>query len=283
MKTLRTLLTVVCLLATGFGADRHIVGGAILQTVRGVQWSTLFGAGTNFIFDSPSLQTNACLFIMNNNPTNARSVFIGVAISPDPLDITFTSRYVLPQFAGGQSFTITPLGAQSIPLQSNGGSHLTIGLTGGSGVAGGVPDTADIFIVNGSGCVRATNSAPSISNPTTVIPPTQWTIISHPASGTQATVTMAAVTGIRHSLSCFTWGVTASPAAVAVVTEFQILDGATVVWSQLASVPAAIGSTANNGLCGLNIVSTVSNSLTCRMLAGGVNILETVACSGYDQ
>lgn len=113
--------------------------------------------------------------------------------------------------------------------------------------------------------------------------PGEWAVEHRPAVSTQATISRAAVAGVRHVAR----SITASLVAVAAQTVVDVLlrDGATgagtVLWSTRVSAPA--GGNVQVSLTGLNIVGSVNTAMTLEFSAAPVATnFEGVALTGYD-
>ena len=107
--------------------------------------------------------------------------------------------------------------------------------------------------------------------------PGQWSVFSQPAAATQAIATRAAGgAGVRHVCKTIS-GTTTDTTTLQVL---QLLDGATVVWSQ---VLGGTGGAVSFSLSELNIVGTANTAMTLQFSvapAAGKN--QAVAETGFD-
>lgn len=132
---------------------------------RNVNWGATGGGNiqNNFIFQPLDPNQGFCLFIRNNNPTNAHNVTVQVSQTGDPSLLAFAN-------VTGQWFTVptTTSFPASVPANTTVGisykttasASIAVTITGTTAQAG-TPDTANIFAVqtNQSACGSiATNS-----------------------------------------------------------------------------------------------------------------------------
>jgi hypothetical protein len=118
----------------------------------------------------------------------------------------------------------------------------------------------------------------------------RWTVISQPASGSQATASIAAEANVRHVVDCIGFSADAGAAVVATALVVNLRDGATgagtVIWTYTvaATVAAAAGvqDVAPFGLCGLGLTGTTNTAMTLEFTAGVTGLLEAVNISGYN-
>jgi hypothetical protein len=109
-----------------------------------------------------------------------------------------------------------------------------------------------------------------------------WTGVHQPGVGVQASFVKAAAPAAQHVCTGFAWSCGAIAAPVATLMVVQILDGATVIWSEIVAVQAAVGTFAR-GQSGVNLVGTPGNSMTIQFSALLANLSECVSIEGYDQ
>jgi hypothetical protein len=144
---------------------------------------------------------------------------------------------------------------------------------------GGVTQTAFELTAGLLGQIPAT-----IDNSGNLISPQQssgWTATSAPVAGTVASAVLAAALGKRHICTgvTFSWGAIAAP--VATVLTITVLDGATVIWTGVVAVQAAVGS-GQAAITGLNLPGTSNTSMTAQFSAGLASVTEAVSMQGYD-
>ena len=141
--------------------DNFISAGSTspyLTLGRALQWGGT-GPGTvgqSFIFNPLDPNQGFCVFFFNNNPTNAHSFTLTVAQSGDPGVKTYfgnTQRWV--NVATSTSFpaSVSANSVLGINYKTTASAVIVISVTGNA-LAGGSPDTADIFTVqtNQSSC-----------------------------------------------------------------------------------------------------------------------------------
>lgn len=109
-----------------------------------------------------------------------------------------------------------------------------------------------------------------------------WTGVHQPGVGVQASFVKGAVAGVTHVCTGWAWSCGAIAAPVATLMVVQILDGATVIWSEIVAIPAAVCSFAR-GEGGFNLQGTPGNSMTIQFTALLANLSESVSMEGYDQ
>ncbi len=131
---------------------------------------------------------------------------------------------------------------------------------------------------SGSAATLAATSA--LGSELTVLPG-NWTVVSTPAANTQASAIKAAgAAGVRHICNSISASFAAGATAGAAVLV-NLLDGATIVWSQYLTAP--VGDVRAINLTGLNIPGTAATSMTLQFAAaGGLTTLESVTIGGYD-
>jgi hypothetical protein len=117
--------------------------------------------------------------------------------------------------------------------------------------------------------------------------PGNWTAVSTPAAGSQATATQAAGTGtLRHVANCITWSAGAAAAPAATTLTINLRDGATgvgtILWSTNVTAAATAANHGNISFCGLNRVGSAATAMTLEFAAGLANESESVTLSGYD-
>jgi hypothetical protein len=120
-------------------------------------------------------------------------------------------------------------------------------------------------------------------------PPGNWAVNHTPAINTQATISKAAgAAGVRHVCTSITATLGQSGAGTAQgVIQVNLRDGATgagtILWSASLSSPTTTSPVAVINLSGLNIVGSAATAMTLEFsAAGGANVFESVAMTGYD-
>lgn len=119
--------------------------------------------------------------------------------------------------------------------------------------------------------------------------PGNWSITHTPAANTQATISRAATASTRHVCTSISATLSAQVAATSGDVQINLRDGATgagtILWSQTARVGGASSLSADRAiflLSGLSIFGSVNTAMTLEFsAAGGANIFESVALTGY--
>lgn len=108
-----------------------------------------------------------------------------------------------------------------------------------------------------------------------------WTATSQPATGSAAAAVQALAAGKRHICTglTFSWGAIVAPAATLLV--LTVLDGATVIWTGVVAIPAAV-NTGQFRVSGLFLPGTAGTSMTAQFSAGLASLNEAVTMEGYD-
>ncbi len=117
--------------------------------------------------------------------------------------------------------------------------------------------------------------------PLGVVPwPYDVTGLSTPATGSQATITLAAAPGFRYI--AHHWAVSlANSAAAATIRDIQLQDASTSIWDVALGVAAAQTSTAHIEITGAAYPGTVGNSMTLKVDAAVAGLLERVNLAAY--
>lgn len=142
-----TLFGALCSLA--WSQQDITIPGLSTYTVigRGLLWGT--GVNNNFIFQAYNPNTQICLYVTNNNPTNSHSFTVTLWQAGDPqvkAFASFPSKWA--QTNTNQTFpkTVTAVTTVGIFFNVSAAALLTAQFTGSSSAAGS-PDSADIFAV----------------------------------------------------------------------------------------------------------------------------------------
>lgn len=273
VMSLLMLATSACWILSPAFADTNIGSAGIYITVaRSLAWS---GANQTWIIAPASPNESLCLSIQNNNPTSSHSFTLLVAQTSDPALINYTNNSSLwiPDVVNGSASPVSASSTNNVSVSVSGAANVAIQISGATS-ASGSPDTVSIFVVQGAPCTSATT----------------WEINSAPAFGARATVSLAAVTGVRHTAQCISASVSSNNTTAAcgpTGLDLVIRDGAsgagTIVWQTNLSTPATNGANANVAVCGLSVVGTRGNAMTVEFgTAGAANCLERVNASGID-
>lgn len=127
--------------------DLNLNGGSnYVDAARGVAWGPGFNRAYVLTPNSPNAA--ACIYIVNNNPTNSHTFTLQLFQTADPRVNDYsnnTGRYG-PVLSSG---TVSPVAASAMTAafaQTTAAAKIAF-VFSGSSTAGGSPDTADIFIV----------------------------------------------------------------------------------------------------------------------------------------
>lgn len=120
-----------------------------------------------------------------------------------------------------------------------------------------------------------------------VAPPGQWSVISTPAAGTQASASkVAGGAGVRHVYAAATFSHGAIAAPVATLLQANVRDGATgagtVIDAAQAAIQAAVAVTVPIPLSGKNVPGTAATAMTAEYSAALANLAEGATLQGYD-
>jgi hypothetical protein len=123
-----------------------------------------------------------------------------------------------------------------------------------------------------------------------VVGPSQWSVPTSPASGSVASASIAAETGVRHVLQCVGWSADASAAVAAAAGTVTIRDGATGAGTILAQFAIAHQVAAGAGIqtvppaiyCGMSLTGTAATAMTAEFDAGVTGEVQRVWISGIN-
>ncbi len=157
----------------------------------------------------------------------------------------------------------------------------------------GVAGATEIVVSDDAGNELLLNTAAQLAldSATGSLPtagPGEWSLTAAPAANVVATVSKAAVAGLRHVCKGITGDFVAGAVAPGAAFVLLVLrDGATgvgaILWSRYLAVQAVAGDKDDTTSPPLNIVGTAGNAMTLEFTAaGGANTLEAVAMNGYD-
>lgn len=131
-------------------------------------------------------------------------------------------------------------------------------------------------------------SAQSANGAVLSVAPGNWSVVSNPAAGSQASASRSAgATGVRHVANCVTFSSGSIVAPVLTALTVNLRDGAsgagTIIWTHEVVISAATGEdTPPVSVCGLNIVGSAATAMTLEWSAALANLSEAVSLSGYD-
>lgn len=143
-------------------------GSSYVDAARGVPWGTPFNR--NYVLVPQTPNSSICIYVVNNNPTNAHTFVLAVSQASDPRVTDYshnTGRYQPVPVVG----TISPVAASSMGsafVQSTAAAHIAIQFSGSSAL-GGVPDTADIFLVQTTSGTCGSASTALVVQGTTIV------------------------------------------------------------------------------------------------------------------
>lgn len=118
----------------------------------------------------------------------------------------------------------------------------------------------------------------------------RWSVVGAPASGSQASASIAAEAGVRHVADCIDFSGAATAAVTAAAGTFVVRDGATgagtIIWAYAIAHQTAAGAgvqtIAPHALCGLNLVGTTNTAMTAELDAGITGEIQRVSISGFN-
>lgn len=301
MKKLSYLLTAVLVAGIRLSAltEKDLPNSASIITIldRSVSWSAFVGTGMVYVYSVPNVNNGVCLFIKNNNPTNIRNFTIAAWQTSDPTITkyntgSFWDKVVTEQLA--VPFIVPQLNSFQFYLPLNGAVRAAIFINNETGVAGGVPDTADVVAIAASSCSSATTggnftTSSGIGFPsggTGVTQPNQWSISAAPAAGAVASVSRPANAQFRHTIQAISV-TSANTGAAATQLDVAVRDGAcgagTIIWEFSMDVTAVAGTNNVYNISGLSIPGTVGNAMCIEFLGIIANIRQRVQLVGIDQ
>lgn len=272
---------------TGPGPGQTYAITPTLDLTRGANWNGSGNVQTvnnSFVFTAVSTNTGTCLYIANNNTTSAHSYLLEVAVTQDSKETRFLNsahasrwRDVYPGFQSGINDTVLANGTNSYYFPTTGGAKVAVSITGAS-TAAGSPDTADIYLTQGSnGCASPAMTQQGsvsgvISASVPLRPPvscdTKATAVV--ASATTAQIVAIQAAALKTSIVVCSYSITGGGAAetastitftegtgatcVGAATDWQIKTAASQVFTFALAMAngfifAADGSPGNNNLC----------------------------------
>jgi hypothetical protein len=175
------------------GTDIPIFPTGPNYPLKGLAWGTSIQPGFNNNYWFPVTTNSVCVYVENNNPTNAHPFTISISTTSDPDETTPSdgSWQIAAQNTATAGASVGfPAG---IGVNISGVALVSINLSG-STTLGGSPDTADVNIVQTNGnCFSGNSSIGSAPNSVSAVPPIQ--IISEGLSqaflGPQASINPA--------------------------------------------------------------------------------------------
>lgn len=145
---------------------------------RSVAWGSGAGAvNNNFVFSPVTTDSSICVYVRNNNPTNAHSFTLAVQQTGDPQVFRFTGNggaWGATQSANTFPASVAANSTIGFYFRSNAAAMLALQFTG-SVVQAGTPDTADIFAVQPS---SQSNCGVTFSNTPVVGPAAAGTTVA---------------------------------------------------------------------------------------------------------
>ncbi len=148
-------IAIICVCSLAWGQQDIIITGQSAYTVlgRGLQWGSVAGAqpamNNNFVFQALNPNTTVCVYVTNNNPTNAHNITIALQQAGDPQVKTFQiqqAKWAAAQTVQVFPITVNPLTTQGFFFNVSAAALLAAQITG-TITAAGTPDTADVFAV----------------------------------------------------------------------------------------------------------------------------------------
>lgn len=171
-KIILALLLLLSFSIANAQIDVHVYPGknSYVTLAKSAVWgsSGLGGANNYFLFQPLNSDNSECVFIFNNNPTNAHPFVLTFWQTPDPSVTAFLNnangRWTLVQSqaissSSGNQFTVNASSSIGVYVKNNGAALFAVSITG-SGSLGGSPDTADVIAVQTtqSGCAGSSPS-----------------------------------------------------------------------------------------------------------------------------
>lgn len=184
--------------------------GPYSDLTRNANWGVAGQGGieNSWIIQPLTPQTLTCIYIANNNPTNAHSFTLTFRSTGDPRVTSYLTQPPTGTLAAQQgkwnlvfsaSGSVSSLGVATYSFGSQTSARAQIQITG-TATAGGSPDTADIYIVQSTtSCGPATtNTVPIAVTVTSVTAPNVCGLsaVSIVATGTTATTVAAPGAGL---------------------------------------------------------------------------------------
>lgn len=267
------VLTVLCMMHACWEvspafADTNLGPGGTYRTIaRNLSWAS---ANQTWLLQPIGPNTSACLTFQNLNPTSSHTFALAVFQAADLTLTSYTGNQALftPSVVNGKPSPIAAATSIDVSVSLSGAAQFAIVISSASSATGS-PDTLNIFVTQGAPCTA----------------PTSWTIVSGPAAGSAASVSIAGVTGVRHIMQSmsFSWVQTASTAQ----NDFVVVrDGAcgsgAVIYEFRVALPATAGTNDTFGLSGLAIIGTAGNAMCIEFSSGHASTFETVAAGGID-
>jgi len=126
-----------------------------------------------------------------------------------------------------------------------------------------------------------------IPAPTAILPfgvapwPYDVMSVSAPATGTQATITLAANATKRYIAAALSGSVTSTTAVVSGAREFKLVDGSTAIFQRTLSTPAVAGQIAFCDLPGVAYAGSINSAMVLSLDTGVANISERVSLAAY--
>jgi hypothetical protein len=145
-------LLALALCSVAWGQQDVFITGTNAYTVlgRGLPWGNGSGAvNNNFVFSALNPNTQVCLYVTNNNPSNSHAFTVTLWQAGDPQVKSFanqTSKWASSSTVQTFPQTVLASSTKGIFFNVTAAAQLTAQFTG-TAAAGGSPDTADIFAV----------------------------------------------------------------------------------------------------------------------------------------
>jgi hypothetical protein len=143
-------------------------GSSYVDAGRSIPWGSSFNRAYVLVPNSPN--ASVCLYVVNNNPTNAHPFTVTVFQTGDSQVPNYsgnTGRFN-PALSINLPTTVAAASMASGFIQSTAAAKLAL-VFSGSGALGGSPDTADVFIVQTTaGTCGSSSAAQFVQGPTSV-------------------------------------------------------------------------------------------------------------------
>jgi hypothetical protein len=244
------------------------------------------------ILNNGAANSNASLIVQTpfGGSTGTISALYSVGSAGGSITVSCANNFFTPllftfSLANTTSLQTFPVSGVPCPLATvayvNGGAAGTISIDYVF-VPPGAPPPASTL----TGSIAASQNA---NGGVLSVAPSNWSVISNPAAGSQATASKAAgATGVRHVGNCISFSAADTAAPAATLLTVNLRDGAsgagTILWTAEVFIPATAGAQAAAPFeeCGLNAIGSSATAMTLEFSAGLANLIEAVSIQGYD-
>lgn len=193
---------------------------------------------------------------------------------------TFTAQVLTFQPSVADIYSCPVSLTQKIQIQLTATANATVPVNAEIIVSSGVPSITP-QLISASTLSSSTNSG------TVSEKGARWSVLSVPATGSQATASKAAgAAGVRHVADCVSYSAAAAVAPAATTLVVSLRDGAsgagTVLWTTVVVAPATSATHVNFNFCGLNLIGSSATAMTLEFNNPLASENESVTLTGYD-